>query len=752
MFSTQMMQIFLSHRDTQRRRSVAQRRFWFYPSVALYAFSVSLCVTSSTVANAATEVYVAPNAKPDGDGSKSKPFATLEDARNKIRALKTEKPDERYSVVLRDGSYHRTSPFDLTTEDSGTGSHPIVYRAENIGKAKLYGGIVLPAKSFEPCKDEVVLKRLKPEVRGKVLVCDLASFVSEAFPDYPKSFKGKPPAPFLYANGEPQTISRWPNGGGWTSFTHVLDNGLANAQSEDPEKRKAHPGVFVFDDDHAKTWDISQGVWLKGYWTHDWSDETIQIADYNAETKAVTLAAPHGYGIGAGTWGGKERRFYALNVLEELDEPGEWYLDRKAKKLYFYPDKDAMRGEIVLATLNAPMVALNNVKHVTFSGLHFGYTHGAAVTGKKVDHITIEGCALYNIGQDAIGLNEAVNCRVQSCDIHNIGTTGVFISGGDRKKLIKANNVVENNHVWKFGQFSRTYAGAFNIQGIGTTVRHNLMHDGPHLAVLYGGNEQTFEFNEIHSVLQETGDAGAFYCGRDWTTQGNVIRHNYFHDLGGDGQGQSRHIMAVYLDDCDSGDTLHGNIFQRCGYAIFIGGGRDNTFTSNLIMDSLVGIHFDARGMTWKQWNTPTSDGWNLEAKAEAMDYKNPPWSVAYPRLATIMEDSPKEPLGNLFKNNLIIDARLKPLDFDGEVRKLFHKLDSENNIAVDTTGTNKFAQIDFGPQGFANLTGPISLGLPDRNRGILAFKKSKWFQQTMPALNEIPAEKIGLYKDKFRR
>ena len=707
-----------------------------------------------SAAQAVTEVYVAQGAGPGGDGSKRKPFASLEAARDNVRALKKEKPDEPYAVVLRDGTYCLAAQFDLTAEDSGTETNPVVYRAENVGKAKLYGGIVLSAKSFAPCRDEAVLKRLKPEVRGKVQVCDLAPFVSEPFPEYPKSFKGKPPSPFLYAGGEPQTIARWPNGGGWASFTNVLDKGLAEPQSEDPAMRVKRPGVFVFDDDHAGTWDIGEGVWLKGYWTHDWSDETIQVAAYDAGTGAVTLAAPHGYGIGAGTWGGKERRFYALNVLEELDEPGEWYLDRKVNKLYFYPSKDAMRGEIVLATLNAPMVMLSNVSNVTFRGLQFGYTHGAAITGRKVERVTIEGCALHNTGQDAIGLQDATHCRVQSCDIHNIGTTGVFMSGGDRKNLVKANNVIENNHVWKFGQFSRTYAGAFNIQGIGTTVRRNLMHDGPHLAILYGGNEQTIELNEIHSVLQETGDAGAFYCGRDWTSQGNVIRHNYFHDLGGDGQGQSRHIMAVYLDDCDSGDTLHGNIFQRCGHAIFIGGGRDNTFTSNLIIDSLVGIHLDARGMKWKQWNTP-GDGWNLEEKAEAMDYKAPPWSTAYPRLAATLENSPQEPLGNAFRDNLIIDSRLKPLDFDGEVRQLFHKLDSANNLAVDTTGTNKLAQIDFDPHGFANLIAtperPIVLGISDRDRGILAFKKSKWFQQSMPPLNEIPVEKIGLYKDLFR-
>ena len=63
--------------------------------------------------------------------------------------------------------------------------------------------------------------------------------------------------------------------------------------------------------------------------------------------------------------------------------------------------------------------------------------------------------------------------------------------------------------------------------------------------MLYGGNEHLFELNEVYRVVMETGDAGAFYTGRDWTTQGNVLRHNFIHDLGG---GDAKHVntMGVY--------------------------------------------------------------------------------------------------------------------------------------------------------------------------------------------------------------
>jgi hypothetical protein len=75
---------------------------------------------------------------------------------------------------------------------------------------------------------------------------------------------------------------------------------------------------------------------------------------------------------------------------------------------------------------------------------------------------------------------------------------------------------------------------------------------------------------------------GAFYTGRDWTTQGNVLRNNYIHDLGG---GDAKHVntMGVYLDDCDSGDIIVGKRLLPRGRAIMIGGGRDNPVLNNLV-------------------------------------------------------------------------------------------------------------------------------------------------------------------------
>ncbi len=104
--------------------------------------------------------------------------------------------------------------------------------------------------------------------------------------------------------------------------------------------------------------------------------------------------------------------------------------------------------------------------------------------------------------------------------------------------------MVRNNIVKNFSRWSKTYRPAFNVDGVGTTIEHNEMFNGPHTALLWSGNYHTMQYNIIHDVsttlferhfylqylqvCRETGDVGAFYSGRDWTRRGNVIKHNFF--------------------------------------------------------------------------------------------------------------------------------------------------------------------------------------------------------------------------------
>ena len=720
-----------------------------------------LALAMTSYAYAEVVVYVSPGVGPGADGSRSKPYQTLVQARDGIRAMRKAgmlKSSDAVTVYLEPGDYPLNASFELTAADGGTAEAPVVYRAHESGTARLLGGIALEPSSFKPVAEAAVLSRLDAAARDKVRVCDLSAKPLAAFSDFKSAFHGVPAAPWLYVNHQPMTLARWPNisasHAGWAGFSKAVDTGLPNPKATDPALRKARPGSFVFDDPRPARWNLSEGVWLLGYWTHDWCDEVIRVASYDKEKKVVALAAPHSYGINGGTWGAAQRRFFAMNALEELDAPGEWYLDRSRKLLYFYPQGDLSRSEVVLATLTQPLLKIHDAKYVNFVGLRLEYGHADGIVAEKVEHVEIAGCVVANLAGTGISLQGSASA-VRSSDVFNLGKSGISVGGGDRKSLTPARNIADNNHIHHFGLFQRTYAPGINVNGCGQIVSNNCIHDAPHNAVLYGGNEHLFDRNEVYRVVMETGDAGAFYTGRDWTSQGNILRNNYIHDLGG---GDAKHVntMGMYFDDCDSGDTIVGNVFCRAGRAIMIGGGRDNPVMNNLIVACPIGLHIDSRGMTWKQWNNPADKSWCLEEKALQFNYTQPPWSTKYPRLAAIMNEEPRQPLGNTVRRNVFVDCTKQVCDFDGHVKKLLDKFDIADNLAVNTTGAPKGFAPAVQVKGFANLAGtkdkPIDLCTDDLTPQGFALHWRAWLQKELPSFETIPFDKIGLYQNVYRR
>jgi len=597
---------------------------------ATWAAGLALLAGAASMSGAARTYHVSPDGDDAAAGTVETPFATLERAREAIRELRKAGPlpDGGVVVELRGGRYERDKAFELTAADSGTAEAPIVYRARAGEEVRIVGGKAV--KDWRPVTDAKGLERLAPEARGKVLAADLkaqgiAGYGSLSRRGFGESVRVAHME--LFFDDRPMTLARWPNEG----YARMADL---------PEGQKAR--VFQYDGDRPARWAAEPDVWVYGYWYHDWADTYMKVERIDPKRRTITTRAPaHRYGLRKGN------RWLAINALRELDSPGEYYVDRAAGVLYFWPPKDIASAPAVVSIAER-LVTMKGTSHVTLRGMVLEACRGTAVTIDGGAGCRIVACTIRDIGNravQAVGREHAV----VGCDIYETGDGGIGLSGGDRATLAPGGLRAENNHIHHFSRWSHTYRPAVGVGGCGQVVRHNLIHHAPHSGIQLGGNDHLIELNEIHSVCTDTGDVGAFYMGRDWTARGTVIRHNYFHHVAGPGRIGA---MGVYLDDQASGIGIFGNVFQHVTRAVFIGGGCDNVVENNVFVDCVPAVHIDARGLGWQKAATDDPKA-TLRTGLAAMPYRNELWSKRYPDLPGILDDDPGTPKRNRIARNL---------------------------------------------------------------------------------------------------
>jgi hypothetical protein len=573
----------------------------------------------------AAEVYVAPAGDDAQDGSAQHPFATLARARDAVRALKARGVAGPIGVRIRAGEYTVTETLALTAEDSGTEAAPIVYRAEELGKAVFYGGARLTG--FVPVTAPAVLERLPAESRGKVVQCDLKALGITEYGELRVRGFSQPPSPptlELYVDGRPQTVARWPNEG----FVR------AKALVEPGSKAAGKPSVLEYDADRHARWSQAEDLWLFGYFRYLWADAAIKVAAI--DTAAHTLTMAEAYQYGGGMDAGQGIIYYAFNLLEEIDQPGEWYLDRTAGILYLYPPAGFAAAAVEIGMLPTPMVTLTGVAHVRFEGLVFDLGRDNGLVISDSEHCLVAGCTVKRLAGNGIMVSGGSHNTLLGCDIHTIGRRATEVSGGDRQTLTPGGHVVENCRIHGFGRIDRTYTPAIQLEGVGLRVAHNLMYDCPSSVMRIEGNDHLIEFNEVHSAVQESDDQGAMELFRNPTYRGVIFRYNKIHHVGKTGSEGAVHGQAgIRFDDAISGMLVYGNVFYRSANgnfgAIQMNSGRDNIMDNNIFADCKQGVSGG--------WH-PGNSVWRMiqEGQKPAEFYTDEVYLSRYPEIGKMLE------------------------------------------------------------------------------------------------------------------
>lgn len=672
-------------------------------------------------------LYVATDGNDAGDGSKEKPLQTLIAARNKIRELKKNGNSSKgYTVYVRGGDYYMTESLVLTEEDSGMENAYVTYCAYPGEKVTLVGGQMISGTSFSkvPADAEILNRIVDTEARKHLYMLDLTAVGIE---DVGKTYwKGaysysqklleagviteKPNVPGveILFNGEDMTLARYPNEG-YMSVDSVIVPGYNQSDTSDTAASIHTPFTIGVTDEQVTYWAnaATEGALLYGFWRYDWADQTIPVGSVDVANKTITGAVPS-------LWSTmKNRPFYIYNLIEELDAPGEYYIDHQTDKniLYLYPTADIGNAKITITLLDKPIVHMNNTSYIRFKNIDILGSRSNGYLIQEGHHNEVADCEISYTAQQAVAIryNGSYN-GVRDSYIHDV-EGGVTLMGGTLSSLTPGYNYVENCEIERFSRLNATYTSAIGVGGVGNIIRYNKLHDGPHTAIEFGGNNNQIVYNEIYDVVKSTDDAGAVYGGLNWDGRGNEISYNYFHDIKASGATatQGSGVGAIFLDGGQCETYMIGNVFENiAGKAIWIAGGRDNVAQSNIMVNCTDGLLLTdiMYKMDFSAHHYP---------RLTASPYINSPvWKRTFGRLQNMLkltDDEKRLPVGNVFCNNLAYQTNLyrETTNYSGAVVPVTRYLDVARNIETDSDpgfvdAANKNYQLTDNASIFAEL------------------------------------------------
>jgi len=712
----------------------------------------------------AGEFFVSPSGSDRDPGTRERPFLTLERARDAVRSLRKEHGGslkEPVAVWLSAGTYSLSRTFALDASDGGSPGATVTYSALPGEEARLSGGIAIPARLFHAVRDADARRKIPAAALPFVLEADLNAIGIAnrgTLKQYGFGLPVVPAALELFWNDTVMQIARYPNRGG-ILLGPIIDPGSTPRTGD----HSGRGGKFRYADPRHALWAGERDVWLHGYFNYGFADDRIAVASIDTATRIVTLATPHIYGLASGE---NFNEYVALNILEELDEPGEFYVDREKGLLFFWPPGNIAAARMIASVVESPLVALDHVSHVVLRSLIIEDGRGIGVSIEGGEGDSLSRCVIRNVGTVGVMMGKGARPSIPGavaddyrgvpasrevgsfhsqcyantvwdrdagtghvidrCAVYNCGSGGIILGGGSKKDLTPGRCAVTNCRIHDYDRRNKAAACGVIVDGCGNIIAHNEIYNGDLQAIFVHGNDHVFEYNLIHDVARNSNDASAWYLGRDPSDRGNVVRWNFFHHVG---RADRKWTMGVYCDDATCGVLIEGNVFYRVASygTVYSNGGQDIVVKNNIFIEGY-GPAFQLKSM-WYDFGIGEipyffgPKGIYTKRLTESVDITKPPYSTRYPLLKDWLALLPDgktfagmRPRGNVFDGNVLV------------------KYDETFRLV------GKYAQCDFGDN-FITSSDP---GFVDADRMNFALKDDSAVYKELPGFRKIPFHEIG--------
>ena len=648
------------------------------------------------------KIFVSTVGDDSGDGSEEEPLRTLEKAIDVANEMR-EDSDKLIEILLREGTYSVTNTIKIINSQKDDSLLKIsAYQGE---KVTINAGVDIPLSAMSIADSDFTNAIIDKPNAGSVLQYNLKDAQIEDLGEI--SLRGhlisdeKEAQAELSLNGEVQKLAGWPNG----EYTGLIKPTDSNEYGKRTKSGIANGCSFQVNYDRPSQWSKPEQAWLSGTIGPNYEFDYYPVSRFDSEEKRVYLSR------GALEKYYTEPYYRFENVPEELDEPGEYYIDRQSGMLYFYPPEDAPKDSVLTITMSTPtldvsgkapnsMFRIENSKNIVFENLIFKGGRGSAITGKNNSNIQFINCEINSFGENGIRFDASTDIKISDCKIHDVGQDGIlFVSCGNYKTLSPSNIVVSNNDIYNFARLERSYKTGidFGYRCVGATAANNHIHNGPHAGMIFYGVNNDIYGNEFDNLVTEFSDMDALYCNNSnypWE-RGNKIHNNYFHDIGKSSM-NGRHqinVRAIRTDNRGCGLNIYENLFYNIGDG---GNGNGNNGigaitaegTRNRIFNNLFVDCNEAYFNTLQYKEIETADDGTLYPDtiinssgvevantingAKVADLKKqmenylPVYGKQFPELYNYFYEHPNMSKTNEFKNNMIINIAIPLSNFNG--------------------------------------------------------------------------------------
>lgn len=568
---------------------------------SLFTFCLSITFAAHNILATTIKIsfYVSPDGNDNNPGTLERPFATIQRARDAVRAINVNVKND-ITVYLRGGKYYQDSAITFDERDSGPEGHRVIYTNYNGEHAQIIGG--RPVTGWKHYKGNIY-----------------RAYVGTSWKFYT-----------LFENGVRAIMARTPNNG----YIRRQAGGCSRRQM--PYKSGDLPESFDYRHASVYDWPGNEPWW-------NWVSETRKITNVDFANKIMEVELG---GVGEG-WGcAPGSRFFVQGSLDFLDMPGEFYLDESEGYLYYWPRSTSIESAEIIAPTTKKLIEVKGssestiVKNISFIGLDLFVSDFDKSTDKTLwipqgliylentQGIEIRNNRITGAGYSAIVMwHYCQNTTVYGNWIEDCGYHGVLIVGCNfgegpyksaEESYVNKKHLISNNYIHDFGKLIGHGSGIQIFQSGDNEISYNQISKGPRYAIsqkgtlprfliglkLYGtvvtkenvydfihSRNNVFKFNDLSDVMRDTSDGGAF---ESWGPgKGTLLDNNRIHDICNP---LSDKVMGIYLDD----DSSYYKVINNIIYNIYgaetwpmVIKGTENYVSNNIIANGngAVGIY-----------------------------------------------------------------------------------------------------------------------------------------------------------------